>query len=157
MKKLLKLTLANLGVLTLSVAILGILFYRNLGDLPDESRFHNLPYYKNGQFTNLHADDLPYYPEQATGKGCLIRHDAYTPKARLPMILLDKSSFRQPENFAYYWLGHASSILELDGHRFLTDPVFDNATPLNLPLIVPKNTKSPLMCRKWARNIQTVL
>ncbi|UBQ56932.1 hypothetical protein [Alysiella filiformis] len=100
---------------------------------------------------------MPYYPDKATGKGGFVRYDGYTPKHRLPMILLDKTSFRQPENFAYYWLGHASAILELDGHRFLTDPVFDNANPLNLSLIVPKNTKSLLMCRKWARNIQTVL
>ncbi|WP_227512454.1 MBL fold metallo-hydrolase [Moraxella catarrhalis] len=63
---------------------------------------------------------------------------------RLPMILLDKTSFRQPQNFAYYWLGHASAILELDGVRFLTDPVFDNANPLNLPLIAPRFQEAPI-------------
>ncbi|WLF83471.1 hypothetical protein [Moraxella sp. ZY210820] len=71
-KKFLKFTLATLGVLTLIVAILGILLYRNLGALPDESRFAHLPYYKNGQFTNLYTDDLPYYPDKATGKGGFI-------------------------------------------------------------------------------------
>ncbi|MEG9500070.1 hypothetical protein [Mannheimia indoligenes] len=96
------------------------------------------PTYKNGQFVNLYTDDLPYYPDQATGKGGFIRHDGYTPNGRLPMILLNKTSFSQPESFAYYWLGHASSILELDGQRFLTDPVFDNANPLNFPLIAPR-------------------
>lgn len=48
-EKILKFTLATLGVLTLIVAILGIMLYRNLGGLPDESRFAHLSYYKNGQ------------------------------------------------------------------------------------------------------------
>lgn len=38
-KKILKFTLATLGILALIVAILGVMLYRNLGDLPDESRF----------------------------------------------------------------------------------------------------------------------
>ena len=139
-----KFTLATLGILALIVAILGVMLYRNLGALPDESRFTHLPYYKNGQFVNLYTDDLPYYPDKATGKGGFIRHDGYTPNGRLPMILLDKNSFRQPENFAYYWLGHATAILELDGQRFLTDPVFDNANPLNLPLIAPRFQEAPI-------------
>lgn len=144
LKKILKFTLATLGILALIVAILGVMLYRNLGDLPDESRFAHLPYYKNGQFTNLYTDDLPYYPDKATGKGGFIRFNGYTPNGRLPMILLDKTSFSQPENFAYYWLGHASAILELDGVRFLTDPVFDNANPLNLPLIAPRFQEAPI-------------
>lgn len=144
LNKILKFTLATLGVLTLIVAILGVMLYRNLGDLPDKSRFAHLPYYKNGQFTNLYTDDLPYYPEKATGKGGFIRFDGYTPNGRLPMVMLEKPSFGEPENFAYYWLGHGSAILELDGERFLLDPVFDNANPLNLPLIAPRFQEAPI-------------
>lgn len=55
-EKILKFTLATLGVLALIVAILGIMLYRNLGELPDENRFAHLPYYKNGQFVNLYTD-----------------------------------------------------------------------------------------------------
>ncbi|MBE9579488.1 MBL fold metallo-hydrolase [Moraxella sp. K1664] len=120
------------------------MLYRNLGGLPDESRFAHLPYYKNGQFVNLYTTDLPYYPDKATGQGGFVRFDGYTPKARLPMVDLNQATFGQPENFAYYWLGHASAILELDGVRFLTDPVFDNANPLNLPLIAPRFQEAPI-------------
>lgn len=49
LKRLFKFTLATLGVLALIVAILGVMLYRNLGGLPDESRFAHLSYYKNGQ------------------------------------------------------------------------------------------------------------
>lgn len=49
LKRLFKFTLATLGVFALIVAILGVMLYRNLGGLPDESRFAHLSYYKNGQ------------------------------------------------------------------------------------------------------------
>ena len=87
-------------MLVLIVAILGVMLYRNLGGLPDESRFAHLSYYKNGQFVNLYTDDLPYYPDQATGKGGFIRFDGYTPNGRLTMISSDKPRFSQPQNFA---------------------------------------------------------
>ncbi|MDD0823044.1 MBL fold metallo-hydrolase [Mannheimia sp. AT1] len=156
LKHLLKLTLAIFGILTLIITVLGIMLYHNLGDLPDESRFAHLPYYQNGQFVNLYTDDLPYYPEKATGQGGFVRYDGYTPNGRLPMVNLHKSDFGQPENFAYYWLGHASAILELDGQRFLIDPVFDNANPLNLPLIAPRFQEAPIG-RKDLPQIDVVL
>lgn len=144
LKRLFKFTLATLGVLALIVAILGVMLYRNLGELPDESRFAHLSYYKNGQFVNLYTTDLPYYPDKATGQGGFVRFDGYTPNGRLPMVDLNQIAFSQSENFAYYWLGHASAILELDGVRFLTDPVFDNTNPLNLPLIAPRFQEVPI-------------
>ncbi len=156
LKRLLKFTLATLGVLALIAAVLGIMFYRNIGALPDERRFADLPYYKNGQFINLDTADLPYFPEQATGQGGFVRYKGYTPKGRLPMVKLDKTSFRRPEQFAYYWLGHASAVLELDGQRFLIDPVLDNANPLNVPLIVPRFQEAPIQ-RKDLPEIDVVL
>ncbi|MCQ9630235.1 MBL fold metallo-hydrolase [Actinobacillus suis] len=147
MKKWLKGLLYLFSGILLIVAVLGIMLYRNLGDLPDESRFRNLPYYKNGQFTNLYEPELPYYPEQATGKGGFIRYDGYTPKARLPMTMLDQNSFGQAEQFAYYWLGHSSAILELSSQRILIDPVFGNANPLNFPLIAPRFQEAPIQLK----------
>lgn len=144
LKRVIKYTAIIVALALIALVVLAAMFYRNLGGLPDESRFAHLPYYKNGVFTNIYATDLPYFPEQATGQGGFIRYDGYTPKARLPMIGLDKDSFGTPSDFAYYWLGHASAILELDGQRFLIDPVFDNANPLNVPLIAPRYQEAPL-------------
>lgn len=155
-RKILKFIIAILLVLLLIAAILGIMLYRNIGALPDERRFTDLPYYKNGQFVNLYTEDLPYYPERATGQGGFVRHDGYTPNGRLPMEVLDKTSFRQPEQFAYYWLGHASAVLELDGQRFLIDPVLDNANPLNAPLVAPRFQEAPIQ-RKDLPEIDVVL
>lgn len=156
LRKTIKFMLWLLAGLVLIAAVLGIMLYRNLGDLPDEGRFKDLPYYKNGQFVNLYTDDLPYYPEQATGKGGFIRYDGYTPNGRLPMVDLNKHTFGTPEHFAYYWLGHGSAMLELDGQRFLIDPVFDNANPLNFPLVAPRFQEAPIE-RKNLPEIDVVL
>lgn len=157
MKKRFKYPLIVLSPVLLTAAAFGIQFYRNIGGLPDENRFANLPYYRNGTFRNLHtAAELPYYPERATGKGGFIRDDGYIPKGRLPMHTLGKNSFGQAENFAYYWLGHASAILELGGQRILIDPVFDNASPVSLPIIVPRFQEAPIS-RENLPHIDTVL
>lgn len=133
-----------LGIVVALLAILAFMVYRNIGHLPDESRFDDLPYYKNGEFVNIYTADLPYFPEQATGKGSFIRYDGYAPKGRLPMNVLKTDDFGTPSDFAYYWLGHASAVMELGGVRLLIDPVFDNANPINAPLIAPRFQEAPI-------------
>ncbi|WP_334256205.1 hypothetical protein [Mannheimia indoligenes] len=44
LKKLLKFTLSTLAIFALIITILDIMLYRNLGALPDESRFAHLSY-----------------------------------------------------------------------------------------------------------------
>ena len=116
--------------------------YRNIGALPDSSRFAHLPYFRDGQFRA--RKDLPYYPDKATGEGGFIRHDGYVPKDALPMVNLNQHNFDQAEDFAYYWLGHSSAIMELAGQRVLIDPVFGNAAPLDMPYVVPRIQSAPI-------------
>jgi L-ascorbate metabolism protein UlaG (beta-lactamase superfamily) len=57
--------------------------------------------------------------------------------------MLDRSSFpATPAEFAAYWLGHSSLIIELEGKRLVVDPVFGNAAPL--PGIVRRFVDAPL-------------
>jgi L-ascorbate metabolism protein UlaG (beta-lactamase superfamily) len=110
--------------------------YKSMGKLPDASdisQFEKLSYYKEGLF--ISPKTLERYPERRTGgKGGMTRHlfrSEHAPKFKLPKVMLTKESFPlTPENYAVYWLGHSSFILELDGVRFIFDPVLQNAAPV---------------------------
>ncbi len=142
MKKRYKYPLSFLAALLAASGMTACSVYHNIGTLPDAVRFAHLPYYRDGQF---HArSELPYYPEKATGEGGFIRHNGYVPKSALPMMELNRQSFGQAEDFAYYWLGHSSAIMELAGQRIVIDPVFGNGAPLNLPFVVPRIQSAPI-------------
>lgn len=142
MKKRYKYPLYVLAALLTVAAVVGCQIYRNIGDLPDGSRFTHLPYYQDGRFQS--PEELVFYPEKTTGEGGWLAHKPYAPKSPLPMVKLDKTHFGAPEAFAYYWLGHSAAIMELGGQRILIDPVFDNAAPIPLPFIVPRFQPAPI-------------
>ncbi|HBO38327.1 MAG TPA: multidrug transporter, partial [Pasteurellaceae bacterium] len=68
------------------------------------------------------------------------------PKKPLPSIPLSREDFAEPDAYAYYWLGHASAILELNHQRILIDPVFGNASPI--PFTVPRYQPAPLAVKQ---------
>lgn len=115
------------------------------GKKPDGKQFANLAYYNGEQF--ISPDELVFYSERTTGGSSgfarFFRKSPNAPESRLPMVDLDKQSFsEQPEEFALYWLGHSSAILELGGKRILIDPVLENAAPF--PGIVSRYSPAPL-------------
>ncbi|MCL2298337.1 MAG: MBL fold metallo-hydrolase [Proteobacteria bacterium] len=120
---------------------------REFGQAPkDVSSYENLPYFADGKFRNLEGD-TPFYPDRVRGgKPSRYRHlfpSPNAPEVPLPIVKLDKNAFAEtPEELAVTWLGHASLIIELEGKRFLVDPIFDNAAPI--PFAVPRYVPPPL-------------
>jgi L-ascorbate metabolism protein UlaG (beta-lactamase superfamily) len=55
---------------------------------------------------------------------------ARVPAAPLPVVEGDASRFETPpeSGLRLTWLGHSTVVIEIDGHRFLTDPVFGRRT-----------------------------
>lgn len=119
---------------------------REFGQTPeDTSAFESLPYFAEGKFRN--PEGLPFYPDRIRGgKAGRLRFLLPNPNAPdepLPTVRLAGTSFTEPpEDLAAYWLGHSSLILELEGKRFLVDPVFDNAAPI--PFVVRRYGPAPL-------------
>ena len=46
------------------------------------------------------------------------------PDAPVPMVPRVRSDFDAPQDLRVTWLGHATALIEIEGMRFLTDPVF---------------------------------
>jgi L-ascorbate metabolism protein UlaG (beta-lactamase superfamily) len=147
--KVVRRTLASLAVMALLAIAAGCHLFQTLGENPSEEEraaYARLPYFKDGRFQS--PEPVPSYPERSTGRGPSgwIRFalpNPNAPDAPLPKAALDASSFAAaPAELAAWWLGHSSLIVELEGKRFLVDPVFGNAAPI--PGIVRRFTDAPI-------------
>ena len=119
-----------------------------IGDAPPASEwaaYEKLDYYRDGRFQSP-KEVVFDFSKAASGQASparLFLRSRNAPAELLPKVALDRSSFpERPANFALYWLGHASAILELSGKRLLFDPVFGNAAPL--PFMVLRYDKPPI-------------
>lgn len=121
-----------------------------------KEEYNNLSYYKNGGFmTTINSLDHELYRYEDPKKWSVFAiffRSKNAPKAQLPMV---KPIFdNKPSDFAIYWLGHSSTIIELDGKRIIIDPVFSNAAPV--PFVVCRYSK-PVIKRKELPKIDYVL
>ncbi|MDR2882023.1 MAG: MBL fold metallo-hydrolase [Azoarcus sp.] len=146
MKRRTKILMAVIAVPLATVALLAGCALREFGQTPDDvSSYETLPYFVDGKFRG--QNDTPYYPDRVSGgKASWFRFlmaSPYAPKAFLPTVKPGKDAFAgKPEELALVWLGHSSLIIELEGKRFLVDPVFGNAAPV--PFAVPRYGPPPL-------------
>ncbi len=150
----LKWTLRLFGALVLLIAlgvvILWVYASRRMGELPnaeEEKRYAALDYYQNGFFVNYEPVTLvrpaSTRPSPWLRLAKMLLSAPNAPQKPLPLVPLTRASFSaERDPFSVRWLGHANMIFELDGVRFITDPVFGNAAPI--PGIVSRYTPSPL-------------
>lgn len=132
-----RITIIFLGLATLLAII--ILFYMRspkFGKAPSGARLEQMkksPRYKNGQFENQHL--TPTLTEGYSMPGLLYaqlfkKFPRRAPKAELPSIKTDLHTLPSDSNILV-WFGHSSYFMQIDGIRFLIDPVFSgNASPI---------------------------
>lgn len=148
MKKVLKMMSYVIVFLLISAALLGAYAWREIGQDPSEEElksFEKLSYFKDGKFHA--AEEMRFYPDKVrngpAGFSRMLTPSRFAPSEPLPQVKLNKESFSQtPEDFALYWLGHSSVILELGGKRIVFDPVLGNAAPV--PFAVPRYNPAPV-------------
>ena len=116
--------------------VVGInLFIRQpkFGKLPEGERLERIkksPNYRNGGFQNLNITP------QLTGEGGFVKimKDMFNaknrrPKSPVPSIKTDLINLRKDQD-VLVWFGHSSYFIQIDGKRFLVDPVFSgHASP----------------------------
>ena len=136
------LTIFFYALLLSAIFMLAVYFYLRgeFGAAPsaeEEAAYARLDYYKDGRFRS--PREIIFDFSKVSGGGRIVwrffSRSQNAPDKPLPKFMLDKYSFTDPpSDYALYWLGHSSVILELDGKRLLLDPVFDNAAPF--PFVV---------------------
>ena len=150
MRKFLKYTSIVIVAILLVAAIIACFLFQRIGDRPNAQAYDAYSYYSNGRFVSPPAltSAVPklyetHSPAESPGWSRFFLKSPNAPEAPLPKVILKKSDFpATPEDFAVYWLGHSSAIIELNGVRLLIDPVFGNAGPL--PGITKRYDAPPL-------------
>ena len=114
------------------------------GKLPEgerKARIEKSPNYKNGAFINLN------FTPQITGDGGFLKimKDMFNAKNRrphdiIPSVKTDLLNLDKNEDILV-WFGHSSYFVQIDGKRFLVDPVFSgNASPFGFMIKSFKGT-----------------
>jgi L-ascorbate metabolism protein UlaG (beta-lactamase superfamily) len=134
--------------LALFVFVIYLHLREEFGETPsvaEETVYAQLGYYKDGSFQSP-REVVFDFDKVSGGERSILRFFSKSrnaPDRPLPKIMLDKFSFPDlPSDYALYWLGHSTAILELGGKRLLFDPVLDNAAPL--PFMVPRYDEAPI-------------
>lgn len=152
-KRRLKMFLYAFVLFAALAALAAAALYRHIsvrfGELPSESEkaeFLNIPYYYGGKFHN--DEEVVMLASRRDLSRMLLRFFGKSENAPKPgdgpkIVRLDKSSFPEKRDaFSFIWLGHSTMVFEMDGARFMTDPVFGNASPV--PFTVRRYMESPL-------------
>ncbi len=117
------------------VAIYLFMQTKPFGKLPEGERLIRIeqsPHYKQGEFVNLTPTTLETGDKSRwrVMYEFLFDHvDRLKPNKPLPHVQSDLKNIPIDRNF-FVWFGHSSYLLQVDGTRFLVDPVFVSGAPL---------------------------
>jgi len=97
-----------------------------LGDAPEGARLARVeasPNYADGKFRNTEPLWNDYW---GMATGMLDASDFQTPGGELPVEAVTAARFADPPSTGLRatWLGHSTVLLEIDGYRILTDPMW---------------------------------
>jgi L-ascorbate metabolism protein UlaG (beta-lactamase superfamily) len=123
-----------LYILILILAIAGFSYYvlsqEVFGAKPTGKRLEKMllsQNYKNGQFQNINV--TPQFAEGESMPKVMFnflfgkKNPDLKPKTNIPFIETDLKNLSKDENI-FIWFGHSSYYIQLNGVRFLVDPVF---------------------------------
>lgn len=124
-----------ISLLLIGSIVLGCIIYLqnpNFGKSPSGNRLERIkqsPNYKDGKFQNLTL--TPDLTEGYTTFDILLeiifrRNPRQSPSLEIPSEKTDLKNIPADENILV-WFGHSSYFLQIDGRKFLIDPVFGGA------------------------------
>lgn len=132
----------SLTIALIAVAAIAYLQHPKFGKSPQGNRLERIkksPNFKNGQFQNIHFTPTVSegYSFVKVAFDFVFKNFPRTkPVDRIPSVKTDLKQLPLDQN-VLIWFGHSSYYMQLDGKRFLIDPVFSgNASP------IPNSNKS---------------
>jgi len=149
-----KIVLGITTILLLMAAAAGLMACAAMGNSPtsDKAAMYTTSTNHDGAaFVNARPIDMELKTEEST-ISLLMRFFSFerNPKNPLPIKQLTYSDFpHSPKGLQVTWLGHSSTIVEIDGVRILTDPVFGNASPV--PFTVNRFQPAPISLSELPR------
>ncbi len=96
-------------------------------------RIENSPQFKDGIFVNVnHWEEPPVSEWIKTSWDFLVTDNNRKPKIDLPRVEADLDNFHQKNDHSLNvtWLGHSTLLINIDGHRIITDPVFEKSVSI---------------------------
>ncbi len=113
------------------------------------SKIEQSPQYRDGKFLNYHSWQEPSFGEYlTTAWDFLFTGEQRTPEDSIPRQIVNLSHFKNAgsNQLNVTWLGHSSLMINQDGHKILTDPVFKSSVSIvgpsryngDLPLEIDK-------------------
>jgi L-ascorbate metabolism protein UlaG (beta-lactamase superfamily) len=120
-------------------------YFSALGGTPEGQRLARMQtsaQFREGSFFNPSLRDAIGLASVSTPEGqphvfwrWLLGKEQRSPEQALPLVTRTRDSFAPPpaSGLAVTWLGHSTLLIDIDGRRILTDPVFsDRASPSSL-------------------------
>jgi L-ascorbate metabolism protein UlaG (beta-lactamase superfamily) len=92
------------------------------------NKIESSPQFKDGKFKDMgNALNMSFSDYASTTWEFLFTRNHRTPDTDLPVRSVDLSHFNNPGNdqLSVTWLGHSSLMINIDGYKILTDPVFE--------------------------------
>jgi len=118
------------------LAVVGVSIGWHLSARPDDQRAKRLWYsanFKDGKFQNTEPA-APFEFSWESIDQMLYGEEQREPPGKLPVIMVDTKTLagKPAPGLRLIWLGHSSVLVEIDGHRVLTDPVLsERASPFS--------------------------
>src|SRR5574344_687748 len=143
-KKMIIIICSILGVIAVGIFLL--LQHPSFGRLPQGARLERIlhsPHYHKDRFVNIEAT-----PTMTSGKGkwqqmlsfiTSKKPEGLTPDEPIKAIKTDLSKLNIQDDL-FLWFGHSSYLLQVDGKRFLVDPVLTSEFPMSLMFKAFKGT-----------------
>lgn len=119
-------------LLILGAGFLVVAAWTAAGSKPSGARLERIaqsPHFKDGTFFNALPEHTDYW---GAIKAMFASSDDTNPKSAVPIAPKADLTTPPPSGLRITWLGHSSMLIEIDGKRFLTDPVWgERASPFS--------------------------